>query len=128
MSRIPRLAVLVAVAALLVAAAPASVPASNDSPTATASNHCGVGNGRGFGTTYVLWIHKRKISCRKAKGLIRKFHACRKAGPKGARGRCKSPGAWRCRENRTVGVGSYDSVAKCRKGRKRVRHQYQQFT
>jgi hypothetical protein len=128
MSRFPRLAVLVATAALLVAAAPTSVPASADRPTATASGKCGVGDGRGFGTTYVLWIRKRNISCRKAKALIRKFHDCRKAGPKGPRGRCKSPGAWRCRENRTVGRGSFDSTARCRKGGKRVRHGYTQWT
>jgi hypothetical protein len=128
MSRFPRLAVLIAVAALLVAAAPSSVPASNDRPTANAAGSCGVGDGRGFGTTYVLSIRKRNISCRKAKRLIRKFHACRKAGPKGPRGRCKSPGTWRCRENRTAGVGSYDSKTRCRKGRKRVRHTYTQWT
>jgi hypothetical protein len=128
MSRFPRLAVLIAAAALLVAAAPASAPASADRPTATTSASCGVGDGRGFGTTYVLWIRKKNISCRKAKRLIRKFHACRKAGSKGARGKCRSPGAWRCRENRTVGRGSFDSVTRCRKGGKRVRHAYTQWT
>jgi hypothetical protein len=128
MSRFPRLAVLLAAASLLVAAAPTSVSASTDRPTATVSASCGVGDGRGFGTTYVLSIRKRNISCRKAKALIRKFHACRKAGPKGPRGRCRSPGSWRCRENRTSGRGSFDSTTRCRKGGKRVRHTYTQWT
>jgi hypothetical protein len=83
---------------------------------------------RSYPTNYVLWIRARRISCRKARALVRKFHNCRKAGSKGARGHCKSPGAWHCRENRTSGVGSYDSVAKCKKGRKRVKHQYTQWT
>jgi hypothetical protein len=128
MSRFSRLVLLAAVAAVFVAAAPASAPAAGDGPTATASKSCSVGDSRSYNTTYVIWIRARRISCRKAKALVRKFHSCRKAGPKGARGRCRSPGAWRCRENRTAGVGSYDSVARCRKGRKRVRHQYTQWT
>lgn len=123
-----RLVVLAVVAALVVAAAPTAAPATGDGPIATAAKSCSVGDSRGYNTTYVNWIRARKIRCRKARALVRKFHNCRKAGPKGARGRCRSPGTWRCRENRTVGVGSYDSVTRCRKGRKRVKHNYTQWT
>jgi len=124
MSRLPRLAVLLAAAALLVAAVPASAPAADDGPIATAAKRCSVGDSRSYGTTYVLWIRARNISCRKAKRLVRKFHDCRQ----GARGRCPSPGRWRCRENRDFGVGSFDSVVRCRKGGKRVKHRYTQWT
>ena len=55
MSRFPRLAVLLAAAALMTALAPAGAPASTgDSPTATASRSCSVGDSRSYGTTYVL--------------------------------------------------------------------------
>ena len=88
MSRFPRLAVLIAAAALLVAAAPTSAPASGDGPTATASKSCSVGDSRSYGTTYVLSIRARNIGCRKARKKVRAFHACRD----GARGRCPNLG------------------------------------
>ena len=119
-----RLLVPLLASALLVAAMPAAAPAGDDGPTATASNHCNVGDARGYGTTYVNWIHKRNISCSGAKRLIRRFHACRQ----GARGRCSSPGRWHCSENRNSGVGSFDSTVRCRKGGKRVKHNYTQWT
>jgi hypothetical protein len=123
MSRFSRLAVLAAAAALLVAAAPASAPAANDGPTATASKRCGVGDGRGFGPTYVLWIRARKVSCRKARERVRAFHACRP----GKSGRCPNLGAWNCSENRGPKTSyTYYSTATCKKGRKRVKHRYQQ--
>ncbi len=123
MFRSPRLAVLIAAAALLVAAAPASAPATSDGPTATASKECGVGDGRGFGPTYVIWIRARNVSCRKAKERVRAFHDCRP----GASGHCPNLGAWNCSENRGPSTSyTYYSTAKCTKGGKRVRHRYQQ--
>jgi hypothetical protein len=124
MSRFPRLAVLIAAAALLVAAAPTSAPASGDGPTATASKSCSVGDSRSYGTTYVLAIRARRVSCRKAKERVRAFHACRD----GARGRCPNLGRWNCHENREVGRGSFTSKVRCKRGRKRVKHTYTQWT
>ena len=122
--RSPRLAVLIAAAAVLVAAAPASAPATGDGPTAKASKSCGVGDGRGFGPTYVIWIRKvRGVSCRKAKERVRAFHDCRP----GASGYCPNLGAWNCTENRGPSTSyTYYSTAKCTKGNKRVKHRYQQ--
>ena len=128
MSRFSRLVVLAVAAALLVAVAPAGAPAADEGPTATAARSCSVGDPQGYNTTYVNWIRARNIRCGKARDLVRRFHECRKAGPKGARGRCPSPGRWRCRENREAGVGSYDSTVRCRKGAKRVKHGYTQWT
>ncbi len=124
MSRFPRIAVLAAAAALLISAAPASAPAAGDGPTATASKSCSVGDSQSYGTTYVLWIRARNISCRRARKQVRQFHRCRQ----GARGRCPSPGRWSCRENRDSGVGSFYSTVRCKKGAKRVRHRYNQWT
>ena len=122
MSRFSRLTVL-AVAVALLAAAPASAPAG-DAPTATAAKSCKVGDSQSYGTTYVLWIRARRVSCRKARERVRAFHACRQ----GKRGRCPDLGAWNCHENRTAGVGSYDSVVRCKHNRKRVKHQYTRWT
>ena len=124
MSRFPRLVVLLAAAALLVAAAPASAPATNDGPTATASKMCSVGDSRSYGTTYVLWIRARSMSCRKAKKKVRAFHACRD----GARGRCPNLGRYNCSENREFGRGSFYSTVKCKRGNNVVKHRYNQWT
>jgi hypothetical protein len=122
MSRLFSLAVLAVAAALLTAAA-ASAPAGA-APTATAAKSCKVGDAQSYGTTYVLWIRARRVTCRKARERVRAFHACRR----GERGRCRDLGAWTCHENRNAGAGSYDSVVRCRHNRKRVRHQYTQWT
>jgi hypothetical protein len=124
MSRFSRLSVLAAVAALLVAATPASAPAADDGPTATAAKSCSVGDSQSYGTTYVLWIRARHASCRKARERVRAFHACRQ----GKRGRCPDLGAWNCHENRDGGVGSYYSTVKCTHNRKVVKHRYNQWT
>jgi hypothetical protein len=124
MSRFSRLVVLVAAASLLVAAAPASAPATDDGPTATASKACAVGDSQSYGTTYVLWIRARNVGCRKARERVRAFHACRQ----GARGHCPNLGSWNCSENRDSGAGSFYSTVRCKKGAKRVRHRYNQWT
>jgi hypothetical protein len=124
MSRFPRLAVLLAAAALLTAAVPGSAPAA-DGPTATASKRCSVGDSRSYGTTYVLWIRARRVSCRKARERVRAFHKCRD----GARGRCPNLGRWNCHENRgPFGAGGFYSTVRCKKGRKVVKHRYNQWT
>jgi hypothetical protein len=123
MTRFPRLAVLLAATALLTAAAPATAQAA-DAPTATAAKSCGVKDSRSYGTTYVLSIRAKRVSCRKARERVRAFHDCRP----GKRGRCPNLGAWNCSENRESGAGSYTSDVKCKKGRKVVKHTYTQWT
>jgi hypothetical protein len=124
MSRFSRLVVLAAIAALLVAATPASAPAADDGPTATAAKSCAVNDSQSYGTTYVLWIRARRVSCRKARERVRAFHACRE----GKRGSCPNLGAWNCSENRDGGVGSYYSTVRCKHNRKIVKHRYNQWT
>jgi hypothetical protein len=110
----------------IVALAPAASPAAPDpGPTATAAKRCDVGTGRGYGTTYVRWIRTAHVGCARAKRVVRAFHACRQ----GARGRCHSSvKGFSCHENRSVGVGSFDSTVTCRRGAKRVKHGYTQWT
>ena len=124
MSRFSRLAVLAAAAAVLVAAVPGSAPATSDGPTATAAKSCSVNDSRSYGTTYVLSISARHMSCRKARKKVRAFHACRQ----GARGRCPNLGRYNCHENREFGQGSFYSNVKCKRGRRVVKHRYNQWT
>ena len=120
----PRLAVVLATGALLTAATPGIAPA-NGEPIATAAKTCGVGNAQGYGTTYVMWIRARNVSCRKARERVRAFHKCRQ----GAKGRCPNLGAWRCSENRGPRISTqFYSTATCKRGGKVVKHRYQQNT
>ena len=125
MSRFSRLVVLAVTAALLVTAAPASAPATDGGPTATASKVCGVGDSQSYGTTYVLWIRARHVGCRRARRKVRQFHSCRQ----GPRGHCPNlGGGWSCSENRDSGVGYFYSTVRCVKGGKKVRQRYNQWT
>ena len=83
-----------------------------------------VGDSQSYGTTYVLWIRARHMSCRKARKKVRAFHACRQ----GARGRCPNLGRYNCHENREFGQGSFYSTTKCKRGRRVVKHRYNQWT
>jgi hypothetical protein len=86
---------------------------------------CSIGNGRGYGTTYVVRISVKHVSCARGKRVIRAFHACRP----GKAGRCPRVAGYRCREERfNKSPLSYDSRVKCTRGVKRVNHTYTQFT
>jgi hypothetical protein len=93
-------------------------------PVAVASKACEVGNSRSYGTTYVLSISARNISCTRARRVVRAFHECRP----GRRGRCARFNGWSCSENRfNRSSGSYDSRVRCARGSRVVRHTYTQF-
>jgi hypothetical protein len=111
--------------ALLAAMAAFAPSAAAAGPVASASKSCGVGDERGYGTTYVLAISVSNTSCRAGRRLIRAFHACRP----GKTGRCASVKGYSCSERRyNKGRASYDSNVTCRKGGKTVKHTYTQFT
>ena len=125
MTRFPRIVAVLAASAAMTAIAPASAPAKTGSPTATASKTCNVGDTLSYGNTYVTKITTRRVTCRKAKRVVRAFHKCRK----GARGRCGHRVLrFSCSEDRTFGAGSFYSNVVCKRGRKRVRHTYTQWT
>jgi hypothetical protein len=117
--RLPAVLAALAVCAVL---APA---ASADSPSATASKSCGVGDSRSYNTTYVLSIAVRNTGCRAGKRVIRSFHACRP----GKAGRCPRVKGYSCSERRFDRIRTqYSSRVTCRKGGRVVKHTYQQFT
>ena len=114
--RLTRLAVaLVAVlsTALAITASPA------------AAKSCDVGNTRGYGTTYVIKISAKKVGCSDAKRLVKAYHGCRP----GKTGKCARVNGFSCSESRfNKSSQSYDSNVTCKKGGKRVKHTYTQFT
>ena len=125
MHRSRRIAITLAPLALLTAIAPAPVPASTgDEPTATAARKCSANGYSGYGTDYVYSpITARNVTCRRARRLVRAFHACRP----GKTGRCPRVDGYSCSENRfNKSRFQYDSIATCRRGGKLVKHKYTQ--
>jgi hypothetical protein len=107
--------------ALLLAATAAALVAS---AAPAAAKSCDVGNTRGYGTTYVLKIGVKHVSCSKGKTLIRAYQDCRP----GKSGKCARVAGYQCSERRfNKSPQSYDSDVTCAKGGKRVTHTYTQF-
>jgi len=110
---------------LLGAALVAAVATACLLPATASAKSCDVGNTRGYGTTYVIEIAAKGVSCSKAKQLIRAYHDCRP----GKKGKCARVDGYACSERRfNQSQQSYDSEATCKKGAKRVTHTYTQFT
>jgi hypothetical protein len=122
----PRLKRPIATLALIAAlVAFTTVPAAGE-PRAQASRTCDVGDGRGYGTTYVTTLSVRGTSCRSGRKVVRAFHACRP----GKKGRCHHAVlGYSCSERRYNKISTqYDSKVSCSKGSRRVKHTYTQFT
>ena len=112
-------------AALILLAVLALLPSSASAgPSASASRVCKVGNSGSYGTTYVLSIAVRNVSCRRGRRIIRAFHACRP----GRRGHCDRVLRYSCSERRfNKSRQSYDSRVRCTRGSRVVKHTYTQF-
>ena len=114
------LAVTVVLAALL--AVPSAAPALA---------RCDVsGKERRFGPTYVTSLSTARVSCRTAEGVVRSFHRCRRAARTGPRGRCRrTVSRYRCSERVLRSAPTqFDSRVTCRRGARRITHEYTQFT
>ena len=99
-------------------------------PEASAARCDVSGKERRFGPTYVTAISTARVSCRTAETVVRAFHRCRRAGRTGSRGRCRrSVARYRCSERvlRTAPT-QFDSRVTCRRGARRITHEYTQFT
>jgi uncharacterized membrane protein len=116
------LAAFTLVAAL---AAVATVPAAAE-PGAQAAKSCGVGNGRGYGTSYVTSLSVTGTSCKNGRKVVKAFHACRP----GKKGKCDHAVlGYSCTEKRYNQLSTtYDSKVTCKKGSRRVKHTYTQLT
>jgi hypothetical protein len=113
-------------AALAGAAAAVSAPASHASSAASCSV---AGQERKLGPTYVTSLRVTGTSCAGAKRLVKGYYRCRvKHGSKA--GRCTARVLrYRCSERRfNVIPTQYDARVTCRRGARRVVHDYTQFT
>lgn len=132
MPRLARTCVLLAVLAML-AALPETASAGDGggTPEAQSARGCGLSTSqqRSFRpTAYVIRLHARGTSCRRAKRLVRAYHRCR-ARRGGRRGRCPRVRGYRCRERRFDSISTqFNSRVSCRRGGRRVSHLYQQNT
>ena len=119
----------VVVALLAVAIVPPSAAAAPDASSALA--RCSVaGKERRLGPTYVTALSTTRVSCRTGERVVRSFHRCRRAGRTGSRGRCRrSVSGYRCSERVLRRAPTqFDSRVTCRRGARRITHEYTQFT
>lgn len=85
-----------------------------------------------FGPTYITSLRASGTSCKRAKQVVRAFHACRKAHGGIKKGRCPANASvlgYRCIEKRGPAIPT-ESTGKvtCRRGKATVVHTYTQFT
>jgi len=98
-------------------------------PHAYAAKTCDIsGQQRKLGTSYVLSLKSRRVSCPKAKRTVKAFHSCRHKNGKAGRCRGRVRG-FRCSEKRLSASSiQYDARVTCKRGSKRVKHTYTQNT
>ena len=113
----------------LLAALPGTASAQDTGgPQAQAAKSCGIsGQQRDLGPTYVLSVSARRVSCRRAKRLVRAYYNCR-IDNGGKRGKCGGVSGYSCSETRSGIRSQFDARVTCKKGRKRVKHTYTQNT
>jgi hypothetical protein len=120
---------LVAAALAALAAALLLAVAAQSSVAATKSCHLTAYEIRHLGTTYVTKVKVKKVSCAKAKKVIKAYHGCRHKH--GAAGTCskKVSGGWKCTDKRFDKIPTqYDANTTCKKGTARIFSTYEQFT
>jgi hypothetical protein len=115
-----------ALASLLVAlAAAVALPSS---ASAAYYHGCRLGDQGSYGVTYLTRLQVHHVTCGKGKRVVRAYNRCRRASG-GADGRCHHRVLhFRCGENRTRGHGQFTAVAVCKRGGRRVKFSYTQFT
>lgn len=118
---LPSLMALAAVLALCAGA--------HAAPTASTAATCDVSkDGRKLGATYVTSLSATKVSCTKAKKLVKSFNKCRRSHG-GADGRCASFSGYTCTETRKAIPTEFSAKASCKaSGGRRLKFSYSQFT
>jgi hypothetical protein len=99
---------------------------------AASAGSCSIHNQeRSFGPTYVTSLRATGTSCKRAKAVVRSFHACRKAHGGIRKGRCPAKASvlgYRCKEQRGSIPTQTTGKVTCRRGKATVVHTYTQFT
>jgi hypothetical protein len=126
-------AALLLAAALLPAlllAAVSGAPGDAPGPLARAASSCNIrGHEQSLGPTYVTYIGvSGGASCAQAGRLVRAYYRCRiRHG--GVKGHCGGVEGFRCTESRYAAISvQYNAHVSCTRGRRRIRHDYTQFT
>jgi hypothetical protein len=98
-------------------------------PAAHAAATCDVKkDGRRLGATYVTALTATKVSCAKAKRLVKAFNTCRHAHG-GVKGKCTSFSGYRCTEKRQSIPTELEAKASCRaSGGRALKIAYTEFT
>ena len=126
-----KITVALGLSALVLAGGTATASAAATGQTAEKRADCSpdsVSEATSTYATYVYTVKTRNTSCGKAWKVIKAFHACRKENG-GARGKCNSRvEGYACdegkRDNVTPGV-RYRAEVVCKKGTKKVKHDYE---
>jgi len=108
----------------------AAIPAhASGGPEAVASKSCSLaGKTRSLGPTYTTSLSVRKTSCLNGRKLVKAYYNCR-VDNGGKKGRCGGVSGYSCSETRfNVIKTQFDARVSCKKGSKRVKHTYTQFT
>jgi hypothetical protein len=114
----PVWSVLLAVLVLAVTASP------------SAARGCDVSrDGRKLGPTYVTSLSVARVSCAEGKAVVRAYDRCRRRHG-GVKGRCPSRvRRFRCAEGRRTAIQiEFNVKVGCRRGGRRVRFAYEQYT
>jgi hypothetical protein len=100
--------------------------------TGASAGSCSIHNEeRSFGPTYVTSLRAGGTTCKRAKAVVRAFHACRKAHGGIKKGRCPATTpvlGYRCKEKRGSIPTQTTGKVTCRRGKATVVHTYTQFT
>jgi hypothetical protein len=114
---------------LLAVVALAAVVGLAHYPAVAEAHGCSLaGKGRSLGPTYTLSLSVRHTTCRTGYRVVTAFDRCRKHH--GKAGHCRHRVLhYRCREHRFDRISTqYDSRVSCRRGARRVKFTYEQFT
>jgi len=103
--------------------------AAHAAPMASTAAACDVSkDGRKLGATYVTSLSATKVSCPKAKKLVKSFNSCRRAHG-GVKGKCSSFSGYICTETRKAIPTEFSAKVACKaSGGRRLKFAYSQFT
>jgi hypothetical protein len=128
----PPAKLVASLAALAVAVAmPAASLGGNSLPQAEASKSCHLSrhDERHSGPTYLLKLSVFRTRCKNGKKVVKGYYKCRKNNG-GRRGHCKKRVfGYKCSEKRfnELPKTQFDARVTCKKGRRKIKHTYEQF-
>lgn len=99
-------------------------------PSAASASSCSIrGKERKLGPTYTTRLVVSHVSCKTGQRFVTSYYRCRRASG-GADGRChKRISGYKCTERRRNRISTqFDATVTCKRGSRRITHDYEQFT